>query len=157
MKFCSNLSVVRANSNWRLGFQFGTGISEALIVLSEDWAYLKFRTVGWSDICRRCGFWKCYGIDLGCWWKACRFLWKFVNTNYWGPKWCLGPLLARINQNCLEQSCIWDRATKETYIYIFFFVSDKADWYFMNYTLEWGFEVFVEEDIRKQGVGKLDN
>ena len=35
------------------------------------------------------------------------------------------------------------------------FVSDKAEKYFVNSPLEWGFEVFVEEDIRKQGVGRL--
>ena len=39
------------------------------------------------------------------------------------------------------------RATKRQ----IFFVSNEADGYFMSSPLEWGFEVFIREDIRKQG------
>ena len=34
-----------------------------------------------------------------------------------------------------------------------FFVSDKADRYFVSSPLEWGFEVVIGEDILKQGFG----
>ena len=35
----------------------------------------------------------------------------------------------------------------------YFFVSDKANGYLVNSPLEWGCEVFIEEDIRKQRFG----
>ena len=35
----------------------------------------------------------------------------------------------------------------------FFFVPGKADGYFVSSPLEWGYEVFIGEDIRKQGFG----
>ena len=36
---------------------------------------------------------------------------------------------------------------------MFFFLSDETDGYFVDSPLEWGFDVFIGEDIRKQGFG----
>ena len=97
------------------------------------------------------GLWNQY---FGRWWNQAGFLWKLVDTDYAGarmmprdPSGQYQPKLSRIISP-LGQSNL------ETDI---FFVFDKADGYFVNYPLEWGFEVFVEEDIQKQGVGRLDN
>ena len=90
---------------------------------------------------------------FGRWRNQAGFLWRFVDTDYSGAHDASGPFWPVSTEIVSNNLAIGAEQLRNKY----FFVSDKVDRYFVSSPLEWGFEVFVEEDIWKQGVGRLDN
>ena len=92
---------------------------------------------------------------FGCWWRNARF-WKSllipnIRRHGWLPRTLF---LVLINRNCLERSRHWGRKTRRQ---ILFFVSDKADGYFVNSPRpEWGLR-FYWRKYSETGFGRLNN